>query len=293
MDKSIEKIGTQTAIHRCPGAMPEPQKRFGLWICLVKNNMGSAFSYRETQPRQFEFYSLAQLLAGRARLWLESTGQEQEIEPGEFVLLPPRLVNRYGNTDSAFLEDALCFCGPAADALFDAGVIATGVYAADGERPLQSIIRLAANPAPNKQLQANIRLLELLARLTPAPQRRTERRLNRNRRLETLLNEITRNPGGCRTVEEMATRYGCGVEQFRIVFRDYTNMLPKEYIDQAKILRARQLLLNSAESIADIAARLEFHDQFHFSRVFKKKTGLPPSAFRALYQSDRSGETTG
>lgn len=44
---------------------------------------------------------------------------------------------------------------------------------------------------------------------------------------------------------------------------------------------ARQLLnQDSGFSIGEIAAQLHFHDQYHFSRLFKQKTGVSPSVYR-------------
>ncbi len=274
---------SQVLIHRLPGKISGIHRKFGLWICLRKDGLGSESTYETTPPRKFEFYSLAYLISGNARLWEAQSKTERNVVQGELVLLPPDLINRYGRTDSNFLEDAVCFCGPVADALFESGTIATGIFTVDQLRPLQEIINLASNPAPQKQIEANIKLLDLLIRLKSAPEPGKKRLQRRNARLDSLLAEFTADSSQFRTVEEMAAWYGCKPEQFRIVFKEYTGMLPKEYIDQAKIIRAREQLLNSTLSIAEIAAGLEFHDQFHFSRAFKKKTGFPPSEFRAKF----------
>ena len=50
---------------------------------------------------------------------------------------------------------------------------------------------------------------------------------------------------------------------------------------------ARHLLTqDSAASISEIAAQLHFHDQYHFSRIFKQKTGFSPSGYRSRTRAD-------
>lgn len=288
----MNKTIPQPLLHRCPGVMPELQRQFGLWICLWKSGTGSPVTYAETQPRCFEYYSLSYLIAGSSRFRDEADATERELVPGDLLLLQPHQIHRYGRTGTLFVEDALCFCGSAVEALREAGLLHAGVFRLPGlERPLQSIIATAANPAPQKQLEANIRLLQLLTELRPAPRpaARAARR-HTDQRFQELLDRCAPDQPGFAAVEEMAQFYGCGADQFRILFRRHTGMLPKDYLDQCKITRARELLLTEEHSIAAIAAELGFHDQFHFSRVFKKKTGMPPSEFRRLFGTPAATE---
>jgi two-component system response regulator YesN len=43
--------------------------------------------------------------------------------------------------------------------------------------------------------------------------------------------------------------------------------------------RATELLVDSGMLVKEVAAKLEFGDAFHFSRVFKRFYGLPPGRF--------------
>jgi len=53
-----------------------------------------------------------------------------------------------------------------------------------------------------------------------------------------------------------------------------------DYIRKLRIEKATQLLVESKNSLAEIAYLTGFSDQSHFSRIFKKYTGKNPSAFR-------------
>lgn len=56
------------------------------------------------------------------------------------------------------------------------------------------------------------------------------------------------------------------------------------WIDIVRIQRAKRLLVETREPVIDIAASVGVEDQSYFSRLFKKETGLTPSAFRKKMQ---------
>lgn len=74
----------------------------------------------------------------------------------------------------------------------------------------------------------------------------------------------------------------CGLpyETFRKRFRRELGQSPHEYWLMAKITRAKRLLLETSGTADSIADELGFSSPTYFSRIFKHKTGLSPSAFR-------------
>lgn len=66
------------------------------------------------------------------------------------------------------------------------------------------------------------------------------------------------------------------------VFKQVTGSLPRDFIIQVRIDRAKQLLRESSLSIGEIADALGYPDVFFFSRQFKNRSGLSPTHFRAL-----------
>lgn len=67
---------------------------------------------------------------------------------------------------------------------------------------------------------------------------------------------------------------------FETLFFERFHMTPKEYVISLKIERAKELLLGETISVGDIADLLGYHDLYHFSKMFKAKTGYSPSEFR-------------
>ncbi|POQ98960.1 hypothetical protein AU468_11240 [Alkalispirochaeta sphaeroplastigenens] len=83
------------------------------------------------------------------------------------------------------------------------------------------------------------------------------------------------------SVEEIASALGVGYTRLLSIFRDYTGLTPYQYYLQMRIHRAKELLHNTELSIKEVSARMNFENQYYFSRLFKKKTGYTPSQWRA------------
>jgi len=74
------------------------------------------------------------------------------------------------------------------------------------------------------------------------------------------------------------------------VFRSYVGLPPHAYLEQVRIHRAKAMLRSGAK-ILDTALSTGFTDQSHFSRHFKRMTGITPGAYAATaitYKTDVS-----
>lgn len=71
-----------------------------------------------------------------------------------------------------------------------------------------------------------------------------------------------------------------GYSYFRKMFKKYTGVPPVQYHLDLKILRAKEMLLNTDRSIKEISYDLGFQSIYYFSRIFKSKLGVSPSAIR-------------
>ena len=75
-------------------------------------------------------------------------------------------------------------------------------------------------------------------------------------------------------------------------FREYTGSTPTQYILSLRISNAQSLLENTSCNITEIAEIVGYDNPLYFSRLFKKQSGMSPSAFRRqLRISDESDET--
>jgi AraC family transcriptional activator of pobA len=63
--------------------------------------------------------------------------------------------------------------------------------------------------------------------------------------------------------------------------RAVTGKPASDFIAEAVVLEAQALLQTTTLPMAEVADRLHFTDQFAFSRFFKQRTGLSPTAYKA------------
>ncbi len=63
-----------------------------------------------------------------------------------------------------------------------------------------------------------------------------------------------------------------------------TGKSPTKWIDDAIVLEAKVLLYQSNLSIGEVAAEVGLHDPSYFSRLFKKREGITPLAFRSMIE---------
>lgn len=75
------------------------------------------------------------------------------------------------------------------------------------------------------------------------------------------------------------------------LFRRFDRQSPYQLLLRLRIHHAAGLLRDGNATVAAVADRLRFGDPFHFSRVFKKIMGVPPSVFARM--GGRSGEVAG
>jgi AraC-like DNA-binding protein len=84
-------------------------------------------------------------------------------------------------------------------------------------------------------------------------------------------------------ISGIAQKIGLSEEHFIRLFRKDIRMTPHQYFLRLKIEGASGLLMSSDKNIGEISDYFGFENQFHFSRMFKKCTGLSPIAYRQTY----------
>ncbi len=66
-------------------------------------------------------------------------------------------------------------------------------------------------------------------------------------------------------------------------FRKHFSCSVGEYVRRLRIDSARDALVHSDATIAQVAARAGFYDQSHFTNSFRRHTGLTPQAYRSAF----------
>lgn len=89
------------------------------------------------------------------------------------------------------------------------------------------------------------------------------------------------------SIEQYATKLGVSTSALNQICQEATGLTPKQLQLDMKVTEARRLLLYSDLNTSEIAFKLGFDDTSYFSRLFKKKTGLSPTAFKEKYLNSR------
>lgn len=81
--------------------------------------------------------------------------------------------------------------------------------------------------------------------------------------------------------------FGHNFDYMNRVFKKVNGKTVFQYLTQVRIHHAKLLLCNTFMKIGEIGKRVGFPDEYYFSRVFKKYTGISPAAFA---RSGQGGE---
>src|SRR5438128_1788857 len=81
-------------------------------------------------------------------------------------------------------------------------------------------------------------------------------------------------------IADLAARAGLSVHHFGHAFRTSTGVTPRAFIEQRRIARARTLIGDTNQPLADIAAATGFATQSHLTTAFRRATGFTPAAYR-------------
>jgi AraC-like DNA-binding protein len=101
------------------------------------------------------------------------------------------------------------------------------------------------------------------------------------RRLKSVLGYIRDHLHAALTLRDLAAVAHLSPYHFARRFKESTGLPPHQYIIARRIERAKQLLRGEEElTLAQVAARVGFWDQGHFTRHFKRLVGATPGRFR-------------
>jgi len=85
---------------------------------------------------------------------------------------------------------------------------------------------------------------------------------------------------GSLSIAGIAQECNMSASYFLRAFRVTTGRTPHQWLLLQRVAQARELLLHSHLSLAEIAVACQFSDQSHFNRVFSQLAGTPPGNWR-------------
>jgi AraC-like DNA-binding protein len=253
------------------------------------------------------------VVQGRAWLWLDDAGDPVALAPGDVALvrggpdhyiahepgadclLPEDFRAQHGDDEYAgdrrctiFLCGAYRFSGDVGQGLVDAlpDVLTLSAALDDPVHRVISLISQELNvPGPGQQTVLD-RLLDVLLVLTLrvgyAESATAPRwfRASSDVRLAPALGAIHASAERPWTVTELARLSGMSRASFARTFHDCLGQAPMQYLGDWRMTIARDLLLTSDATLAEVARRTGYSSPYVFAAAFRRRHQMPPGQWR-------------
>jgi AraC-like DNA-binding protein len=99
-------------------------------------------------------------------------------------------------------------------------------------------------------------------------------------RLSQIIQNIVAKPEGHWSIERLSTEMAMSRATFIRRFQASTGMTFGQFVTRVRLMSAADLLVNSDQKIARIAAQIGYKSESAFTRAFRAATGESPSRFR-------------
>lgn len=251
--------------------------------------------HKEGHPQLFRSVAVGRTLTEYQIIYItkgrgvfETNHRTLVVVPGSIMIVFPGVPHFYKpEYEVGWVEYWVGFKGPHVDTLCQQGFLSPRkpLYEVGLQNSLLAIytqiFELVQNQRPLYQVRASSCVLTLIAEILAHERKNvqythSEQLVEKARFLmeENIYSEINLNAIG-----EML---GVSTSHLNAVFKSYTSMTPYQYFISIKIRKAKELLETGALAIKEVAFRLGFDDQYYFSRLFKKKAGIPPSRWSSF-----------
>lgn len=101
-------------------------------------------------------------------------------------------------------------------------------------------------------------------------------------RIKNVLNHIEGHLDQALNLKELAELACLSPSQFHRVFKKETARTPFQFVEEIKMARAYQVLLQDTTGVGDLAGALGYKDYETLTRAFKKHYHFSPDDFRAI-----------
>lgn len=282
---------------------------WGLYVITAgASQFGPGATYPPSgHPKEYSSVSVGRLLSeyqivyiSAGSGWFKAAGvPEQKIEAGHVMLLFPGVRHSYApSSDTGWNEHWVGFDGDFVRTLMRHNFFKRKqpVLNAGNEEKLlalfNEVVEIAHNNNPASQQILSAITINILAMLYSSLQ---SERAGNEAGMKVIQHAIARMREASDTpldIPELARESNVSYRSFRRAFGLHTGLSPHRYLQEIRLARARTLLSQSTLSIKEIALTTGFEDTQYFCRIFHKKVGMAPTAFRRLHQKHRAAKTT-
>ena len=232
--------------------------------------------------RTLEHYAVSYLLEGAGR-YVDGNGLAVPLSAGDFIVVCPGVAHRYGpGPKRRWREIWVIFEGPVFDLWRQAGILDPAAPIRHLEpldhwrRRIESIRGLPQGPSSAPLLEIS-RLQQVLAEalVSAAVANFTLDDFAWSVQASNLLESDVGT-----ALPELAKQLNMSYSAFRKRFTRIMGVSPAHYRSRHTIEEACRLIQQNDLTNQDLADRLGFADEFHFSHRFKQLMGRSPKVFR-------------
>ena len=110
-------------------------------------------------------------------------------------------------------------------------------------------------------------------------------------KVAAVLGDFEKQPGASVSASDLATRADMTSVQFSRLMKRVFGVTPSQHITRTRIQLAAQLLVQSEESVAEVALNCGYCDHSAFTRAFRATMGMTPSQYRETAQEGNIAAT--
>lgn len=243
------------------------------------------YTYRKKGlPENFLFYCVD------GHGWFEIGGQQYEVGPNEFFILPQNVEHSYGSKpDQPWSIYWIHFGGDSLPELNEIQAVQKlfkPVYIKNNGDilPLFSKIykTLELGYSIDNLLFANMCLAEFLTLFIYNSRHYESATHDKMDCVDSAILFMQEHINDNISLNELSSRYNYSVSRFSNLFKQKTGYAPIDYFVQMKMQKACQQLNFTNRSVKDIAFSMGFDDPYYFSKRFRTIIGMSPKKYRAM-----------
>jgi AraC-like DNA-binding protein len=218
--------------------------------------------------------------------WVEVGGARTTMRAPATLTMFPGVRHSYSADAGGWAERWVLFGGSSAAEYVGSGILEQGAFHAHaGSRILSAAFdRMAeeAHAAPGILVHAALgaMLHELVVRTAVS-------RHGAGRQETDVLAALQRSSALTVSIAEHARLAGVTPHALGEIVSSAAQATPKQYVLSVRISEAKRLLARTTLPIGEVAARVGYADAAYFSRVFRRRVGETPSAFRDVHWVDQ------
>jgi AraC-like DNA-binding protein len=293
----IQGVGIQQSAVMPVGVVEAARRRSSLLSVLLATQAGYFAKWEGDSRRCPEGNSRTILIyCVKGEGWCELAGQRHRVTAGDLLVLPPGTPGAYGAkpSDPWTIHWVHAMGKSIPDYLAELCVTPRKPLVRVGEDlPLallfnevfQGLTRGFTFPS---LLRASHALAHLLAVAIELRHQHREAPASGFQKIGRCIEYMSGHLDQSLKVKALAAMASLSPAHFAVVFREQTGSSPRDYLHLLRMHRACEWLTSTSTSLKEIADRLGYQDQFHFSRRFKAFSGVAPSNYRFAQRPLRS-----